>query len=618
MKVHPSNFCCLNDNEYSSDKTTKNPIVSHKNPNVVFNYLSAIGNYNITFSAAKNPFYSIDENGNYIRFTDRKVAEETLSLAKSNIAECLQGKRTATHGYSFCYASEIETTDETGNIKIDEEKLNKKIEETKLALQSRDIPIPIYAISPNGTYKKFPSKYQAGKQLGISVPHLLKCLNGELNKTGGYTFVFPEEIEEKDKDGNIFVSRRKVDDIASTSFLNTKATPLYAIDKYGNHRRFAGIRIAARELSLECANISRCLQGGQKRVGEYTFVRAQDVEKKDKNNRLTLDTEKMEEINQTSLEMKNYVPVYTIRYDGKITKHANQNRAARAIGVKADALRHCLGGRYSVINGHSVAYAKDIEKINDEGKTELNFELLEEKYNEANKNAIYAIYPDGTHKKYVTQAQAAEELGIRRTKIAQCLTGESNMTAGRTFVKASDVETFSKGHIILNRNLIKKFSVSLLSTSKLRAIYAFDEKGNYVRYGSIKQATDGLSIGKTNIALCLNGQQKSSKSYHFIYASDVEQYDENGTLIIDYDKIDEIREEINPAIRKRNKKYGKIYALSGVNIKEFENISIAARELNIDANDIEHLLKTGRNRNNGASSINGYVFTCENDEKETK
>ena len=58
--------------------------------------------------------------------------------------------------------------------------------------------------------------------------------------------------------------------------------------------------------------------------------------------------------------------------------------------------------------------------------------------------------------------------------------------------------------------------------------------------------------------------------------------------------------------------------MSGVNIKEFENISIAARELNIDANDIEHLLKTGRNRNNGASSINGYVFTCENDEKETK
>ena len=71
-------------------------------------------NYNVSFSGSGRAFYAIREDGSYQRFTDRKTAENELSLAKTNIAECIQGKRNNTHGFGFIYADEIETADKNG------------------------------------------------------------------------------------------------------------------------------------------------------------------------------------------------------------------------------------------------------------------------------------------------------------------------------------------------------------------------------------------------------------------------------------------------------------------------------------------------------------------------
>ena len=110
MKVHPvnqvyiENTLCKRENG-SVSNVRENTLQN----NAVLNYMNALSNYNISFQAAKADFYAINQDGTYKKYSDRKVAQEELSLAKSNIAECLQGKRTATHGYGFIYASKIET-----------------------------------------------------------------------------------------------------------------------------------------------------------------------------------------------------------------------------------------------------------------------------------------------------------------------------------------------------------------------------------------------------------------------------------------------------------------------------------------------------------------------------
>lgn len=82
--------------------------------NAIFNNHNIMRNCNLTFSGSGKAFYAIREDGSYQRFTDRKTAENELSLAKTNIAECLQGKRNNTHGFGFIYADEIETADKNG------------------------------------------------------------------------------------------------------------------------------------------------------------------------------------------------------------------------------------------------------------------------------------------------------------------------------------------------------------------------------------------------------------------------------------------------------------------------------------------------------------------------
>ncbi len=560
------------------------------------------------------PFYCISlKDGSVQKFNERSEAAKALSMSKGNVAQCLQGKRAYTHEYTFVYAEEIETLDENGNAVLDKTKLKEKLDQVNSFIDSLDKPIPIYAIDSNGRFKKYPSKANAAKMLGISTPHIIKVLNKEINKTGGYTFAFPGEIETINKDGVPVVDRKKLSDTVSAAFEETNSTAVYAIDEYGFYRKFSGIRKAARELSLEPANVSRCLNGGQKRVGNYAFVRAEDIETVDENNRVTVDTEKLRQINKETQIRDSFVPVYTIDMNGKYKRYVNKNRAARAIGVEPAALQHCLKGRYNVVNGYAVVSAEEIETIDENGKTVLNYDILSEKYEQANKNSVYAVNPDGTYQKYHTQKEAADALGIRRTKISQCVNGISTMASGRGFVKASDVETFKEGKLSVNREFLKKIALEI-STPRVKAVYLFNQKGDCVRYNGAREAAENTGLSYTTVKECLAGNRDSSKGYRFIYADKFEHRDENGQISVDYGKLDKISEEINPQLAKRNAQFGKIYAIKDVNVQEFGNVREAARALQIDEELIISLLKRGVDSRYGSNSVNGYVFSCEKDE----
>lgn len=72
---------------------------------------------------------------------------------------------------------------------------------------------------------------------------------------------------------------RPLSDDAREKALVLKKQPVIAISESdGSHFWFPSQSEAARELRLQIASISRCLEGRQKRSGRYTFVRAQGGE----------------------------------------------------------------------------------------------------------------------------------------------------------------------------------------------------------------------------------------------------------------------------------------------------------------------------------------------------
>ncbi len=580
--------------------------------NAIFNNHNIMRNCNLTFSGSGKAFYAIREDGSYQRFTDRKTAENELSLAKTNIAECLQGKRNNTHGFGFIYADEIETDDKNGQNIVDKEKLKTAVDRLINSIAATECTVPVYAVDEKGKWRKFPSKYQASKALDINTPRIIRCLNKELNKTGGYTFVFPEEIETIDEQGQTIVDIKKLREFVSSAFTDSSMTSVYAIDSKGFYRKYSGVRKAARELGLDSVNISKCLNGKQKRAGEYTFVRSKDVERLDNYGNVIIDTAKIKEINYNSFQRKGAVPIYVISPDGSFKKYDSKKQAAQSIGIENTDINHCLDGRYTCFKGYAFALADDVEISGENGRPKINYGLIKEKYTELNKNAVYAIHKDGSYKKYMTQTEAAKSLGLRRTKISQCINGESTKVSDYTFVKASDVESFDNGKITINTTLLKKFALELAS-SGLKAVYVFDPSGHYTRYDSTKSIAEDLSLSKSGIKECLRGKQDKSKGYIFMYADNFEKADENGNIIIDYDKLDEISAGINPDLARQMTKYGKIYAVNGITTQEFENVRKASRALNIDENLIIYYLKNGRNSQNGEMSINGLVFTCECD-----
>ena len=610
MKVYPVKSICIENTLCKRGNGQKNNVkTSTLSNDTVLNYMQILGKYNISFCAAKADFYAINQDGTYKKYSDRKVAQEELSLAKSNIAECLQGKRTATHGYGFIYASKIETTDGNGNTIIDSEKLNAKILEIQTATQKKDTPIPIYAIDKTGKCQKFNSKYQAAKTLGISTPAVLRVLDKELKKTGGYTFVYPNEIEVDDDSSEPTISREKLSQIVFHAFEESRETPIYAIDEYGKYQRFSGIRKASRELEVESANISRCLSGNANRAGNYAFIRAEEVERKDKYNFTVIDTEKIRKLNEETKVRDSFVPIYAIGLDGKQKRFENKQRAANALGMDISELNHCLQGRYNVCHGYAFALAEDVETIDANGKIKLDYSILKDRYEEVSKTAVYAISQDGSFKKFATQTQAAEELGLSRTKITDCISGLSTRVHDKSFVKASDIETYENGNIFVNKAVIKLFA-NELSKPRTKAIYCFDKQGKIKRYDSAKQVIEELQISKSGVQEVLTGKRASTKGYYFVYAENFEKRNEDGTIAVDSKKLDAIAEDINPEIRKRREQYGRIFALKDVNVYEYENLGEAARALGIDEEKIAKFLRYNTNPDDRTqNTIEGYVFT---------
>ncbi|MGM9994547.1 MAG: hypothetical protein ACI37R_07460 [Candidatus Avigastranaerophilus sp.] len=307
---------------------------------------------------------------------------------------------------------------------------------------------------------------------------------------------------------------------------------------------------------------------------------------------------------------KSFVPIYAIGMDGSCTRYVNKKRTARLLGIDNSVLTKYLQGKCNSDIGYAFAFANEVETTGKNGERILNYDILQEKFNQANENAVYAISKDGHYQKYVSQAQAARQLNLDSDRISRCINGKTSMVNGYTFVKAKDVDSYENGSLSVNTKIIKQFAREL-SRPRVKAIYSFDADGNYQRHTSIKTLLNDLPVYSSGVKKCLSGEYQSCHGYKFIYAENFEELDDEGNIVVDFDKLDKISYEINPARKEQIDKFGTIYTIKCGEFQRFTNVREAARMLGIDETSIIYFLRNGSNPEDGTNSINQYVFTCE-------
>lgn len=544
--------------------------------------------YNFAFKGAKFPLYAVDEQGNYEKFPGRKEAADKLNANGSSITQCLQGKRFKAAGYFFIRADEIESKDENGNVSVDKVKLLRKLEEIKSKSQAQADKCckAVYSIDKDGSCKKYKSVTEAAKDIGISDSNISNCLNGKQRITAGLGFLFAEEVESIDEKDNVVLDESKITEkakqVSQALDEQYEIRPFYSVDKNGHYRRFERRMDAAKALNVFHSSIKKCLDGERDTAKGYAFVYADEVETEDENGKTVVNIN----IPKEKFDQKTPVPLYSIDEKGGIRKFASMGEAASALSVGRKNIDICLTGERETAGGYAFIRADELEVVSVTGKVLIDYGKLKEKFKQVIKNAVYVVDKEQNYTRYKNGKEAADALGVTEPMIGFCANGLEKGVKGRTIVKAVYIETFEKGKVVINYDLLRKFALQADKMSE-RAVWAIDKDKHRKRFKNKKAASEALGISTRKISRCLNGEQISTGGYRFKYEEKKE---------------------------KKVRKSGIIYAIDCTGqVYEYKDLNEASIILGIPKEDIHNFLKKGRTKDK-KTSLNGYVFSTGRDE----
>ena len=376
---------------------------------------------------------------------------------------------------------------------------------------------PIYAITVDGKYDRFESRKDASEQLGVSGSDISHCLSGKLKKVKGYVFARAKELEKILPSGAVVV-----DNIKFLELQSHFCEPIIAIARDGSLCRFDSRKEAAETLKLDAPSISSCLTGKVNRVGNYTFVRAVDVEKHNIDGTISFNQDLIDE----KAKVFRQRDIYAVDEHMNYQKFSSQKSASEQLDFDISTLKKLLSGESNSAQKYAFIRALDIEKSADDGEIVLDKAKLEELRNKF-KKAIYAVDSNGNYQRFESRKEASETLGLDDSSITHCLNGKVRTVGNYTFVRAIDVEKINEDgsiSIVIDNNLFKK--------TLSKALYAIAKDGSYTRFSSRKEAADTLKLDPPSITHCLNGRGKTVGGYIFVRASDVETIDENGNISV--------------------------------------------------------------------------------------
>lgn len=332
--------------------------------------------YNISFKGGKQEaIYAIDEGLNCRKFCNQKTAAQELGMEKSIavISSCITGRRNKGNGLYFVKASEVETESENGEKTLDLEKVKKAV--------SKRTPIrAIYAIDKYGNYQKFDSQVAAAKKLdlNVSIIQLGRNLHSDGIFSSGYTFVYPEEIEEIDEQGSVVVSEEKVKKLIDS--IDAKTDYFYGIDKDGYYKKYKLKKEAAYDLGLHSntSNISSCLYGKTQTAGGFIFVLPEEIETTDEEGNIIIDTKRIQQLVDERFTNKN--AIYAIDKFGNYKRYENATDAIRELGLpkKTASISLCLNGYQKSTHGYTFVRAIDVENKDENGRIIIDENTIKE------------------------------------------------------------------------------------------------------------------------------------------------------------------------------------------------------------------------------------------------
>ncbi len=247
--------------------------------------------------------------------------------------------------------------------------------------------------------------------------------------------------------------------------------------------------------------------------------------------------------------------VYAIDYDGNYEKIESISKAKNTIPSAIEAV---LNGRCTALDDKTYIYADCAETP--EGKIDTNaiYKAIL-RFQNAQNQPIYAIDFYGNLQRFSNRKEASIAFNIPLNNINQALNHVIETTNGYAFIRAFDVEMRDKdGKLlkdenskpILDMETINKLRERFLYAGKGFAIVSIDIKGNIIQYQNLKEAAKKTANKRENVAqVLLNGKITQGK-YAYARLADVVLidefgdvvYDENNDFIIDYDKVEQIRQ----------------------------------------------------------------------------
>ena len=229
----------------------------------------------------------------------------------------------------------------------------------------------VYVIDYDGSYEKYDKINDAIKKYGKTLPTIL---HGTNFASGGKTYVYSSTIE--DKDGNVNINKLSK---ALLAFRDAKTQPVYAVDYEGNIRRFESVIETEKALNIARELISCVLSDKAKVKSGYTFVKAFDLELRDKNAKIIYDQNQKPEISRVVLNKvrENFLysphnyPIASIDEKGEVRVYKNIDEiVSSSKNRKNNIIQAIVNSRTS--NGCAYVKLKDVVAIDKDGNVLYN------------------------------------------------------------------------------------------------------------------------------------------------------------------------------------------------------------------------------------------------------
>ncbi len=505
---------------------------------------SFIKQKSISFKQKPRPIYIITQEGKYTKYDTLNDAAKEIGLTNQALSAGIKNKSITANKYIIVLPEEIEEYNQDGELIISREKIDNIISrfEKKKNIKPKGPQKAVYAITREGNYKRFNNKTDASQILNISAEGIAACINHKAYTAGGYVFVNADEVEIQGE-AECIPDEEKIKELSK--IFEKKYTKrehpkvFYSIDFNGNYKKFHDKEEAAKEYGVMQSGISSCLRHKSYTCGGYIFVKAEEIEKTDKSGNTEVDENKVNELIEAANENSKICRIYAIDKTGKYIKFPSISTAAEELNVSNNIISMHLSNQIQNPFKYAFVRANDVEIKNKDGTTQLDTEKLEEIKQRitvperSNRVKLYAVDAQGNYKYYKSIQDAADDIGINRTSVYQCLNGLACTANGYVIIPADKAETENEnGEIITDENKIKELnkSIRLFSQRKSTPVYKITKEGKFKRYNSIKQAERENNLCQSVILRSIN-KRMPLNSIAFIPASEVDTYDENGNYI---------------------------------------------------------------------------------------